>query len=165
MKRKSFWLEIPAGSRNLENAESAIPAGDSAVLTASHNGAADAHKFVGIIRSERNALEPPVLSRDENVAAQIRIVELDAPREAFAPAEHGWTNINGHNFVRRNDNGVEKNSRLKLQPVGIHPVFLPQARWREARHVNRRFQAVHITLPSPRPNKHPAVCRDTASRP
>ena len=110
---------------------------------ARQNGFADAHKFVRVVRREREAFKQAVFSRDQNVAAQIRIIELDAPGKSFPPAENGRTNFDVQNLVRGNGDGVEENPRLQLQPVGINPVLLPQTGRRAARHENRWFTGAH----------------------
>jgi len=51
------------------------------------DGFANAHELIRIVRRERDAFQEAGFSPDQNVAAQIRIVELDAPSDSFASAE------------------------------------------------------------------------------
>jgi hypothetical protein len=53
----------------------------------SNDGLADANEFVRIVRRERDAFPEAGFSPDQNVAVQIRHIELDAPSDAFASAE------------------------------------------------------------------------------
>ena len=72
------------------------------------DGLADAHELVGIFRRERHALPKPGFLPDQNVAAQIRHVELDTPGKSFPSAEHGRSDADFQNLVRGNDDGVEE---------------------------------------------------------
>src|ERR1039457_4206755 len=89
-----------------------------------HDGLTDMHELIRAVRRERDAFPEAGFSPDQDVAMQVRHIQLDAPGNAFAPAEHGRANLDNQNFPRWNDDGVKESPRLKLQPVGKNPVFL-----------------------------------------
>jgi hypothetical protein len=53
----------------------------------SNDGLADANKLVRIVRRERDALPKACFSPDQDVAMQIRHIELDALGDSFASAK------------------------------------------------------------------------------
>jgi hypothetical protein len=64
----------------------------------SNDGLADANELVRIVRREREAFPEAGFSPDQDVTAQVRIVEFDAPSNPFASAEHGLANLDCQDF-------------------------------------------------------------------
>ena len=112
----------------------------------SNDGSADAHELVRMIRREADSFEPAVFSFQQNMAAQITIIQFNAPDKSPASAKNGRTDLDFQDSPCGNDHGVKEKPRLQLQPVGINPVFLPQACRRAARNKNWRLKSAQDGL-------------------
>ena len=112
----------------------------------SNDGSADANELIRIVRRETDSFEPTAFSGEQNMAAQIAVIQFDAPDKSPASAKNGRTDLDFQDFPCGNDDGVKEKPRLQLQPVGINPVFLPQVGRRAARNINWRLKPAQAGL-------------------
>ena len=60
------------------------------------------------------------------MTAQVGIINLDSPNKTFPSAENRRADLDGPNFLCRNDEGVKENPRLQFHPVPVDAIPLPQ---------------------------------------
>jgi hypothetical protein len=73
----------------------------------SNDGFRDAHELVRMVRRETDSFEPTVFSLKQNMAAQIAIIQFDAPNKSPASTKNGRPNLDFQDFPRGNDDGVK----------------------------------------------------------
>ena len=105
---------------------------------ARQNGLADFDKLGGVVRRKAEALEAAGFFRQQDVPAEIALIQFDSPGKTFLAAENGRADFDGHNIPRGNDEGVQEKPGLQFKPVSVDAVLLPQAFARGLREMERR---------------------------